>query len=152
MPLDVDGITSGLESFVRQLAVVKSVNGGDIRHMVGPGLHAAIYYVRHQPVAAASGLAAVTVRLEENIRLYGNVQVEPSDSLDPSMIKAVDAICNALATKFTLQGVVRNVDLLGAHGKGLEGQSGYLPVQDGLCRIVDITVPLICNDVWSMEA
>lgn len=149
--LKVDEITATMESFVRQLAVVESVNGGDLRHMVGPGLHAGIWFVRMTPIGAASGLGSVSVRLEYNTRLYGKTESEPSDFLDPEMTKAVDAICNAFAGQFTLDGLVRNVDIFGAHGQPMLSQSGYLPVQEGMCRIVDISVPLVCNDVWILE-
>jgi hypothetical protein len=151
--LQVEEITARGESFIRELGVVETVNGGDIRHMAGRGLHAAWFFTALDPVPAASGLASVTVRLAYTIRLYGNVQTEPSDALDPAMLKAVDTICNAFVRQFTLGGLVRNVDVKGAHGEPMRARSGYVPLQgEQECRVVDIVMPLICNDVWIEEA
>lgn len=149
--LQVEEITAKCVSFVQQLAEVESVNDGDIRHMASGGLRAALFFSDMLPIPVVSGMGAVSVRLEYKIRLYGRLQSEPSDAVDPEMTRAVDAICNAFASQFTLEGVVRNVDVLGANGEAMRARSGYLDIEAQTCRVVDITIPLICNDVWILE-
>jgi hypothetical protein len=47
---------------------------------------------------------------------------------------------------------VRNVDLLGAYGAGLSALAGYLNVDNKMFRVVDLTLPLIVNNVWEQVA
>jgi hypothetical protein len=148
--LQVEEITARLVSFVAEQGVVEDVNGGDIRHMLSGGLRAGIF-VTDMTTIQSSGLAVVSVRLEQTIRLYERMQVEPSDVLDVDTLRAVDAICNAIVNDFTIDGIVRQVDVLGAHGQPLRARPGFLPVQEQECRIVDVIVPLICDDVWILE-
>jgi hypothetical protein len=55
------------------------------------------------------------------------------------------AITDAIVTPL----LVRNVDIFGegAHGE-LSAQSGYINQDGRLLRIIDITLPLVINDVW----
>lgn len=150
--LRVKEITAQAESYVKALGVVESVNGGELRHMIGRGLRAALWFERIEPVPEVSGLEFVTVRLEMKIRIFGNVQEEPSDQVEPEMLEAVDAVMNAFATGYTLEGEVRDVDLYGAHGQRFSAQAGYLDLQEGTCRVETITVPFMVNDVWQLVA
>jgi hypothetical protein len=145
--LQVEEITARCVSFVAGLGVVEDVNGGDIRHMIGGGLKAGIF-VSDLTTIRSSGLDAVSVRLEQTIRLYERLQVEPSDVLDVETLRAVDAICNAFVENFEIDGIVRQVDVLGEHGQPLRARPGFLTVQEQDCRIADVMVPLICDDVW----
>lgn len=148
--LQVEEITARCVSFVAGLGVVEDVNGGDIRHMIGGGLKAGIF-VSDLTTIQSSGLDSVSVRLEQTIRLYERLQVEPSDVLDVETLKAVDAILNAFVENFEIDGIVRQVDVLGAHGQPLRARPGFLTVQEQECRIADVIVPLICDDVWIYE-
>jgi len=49
---------------------------------------------------------------------------------------------------FTLGGLVRQVDIRGAHGAGLSARAGYLEQDSAVFRVFTISVPLIVNDLW----
>lgn len=101
---------------------------------------------------ADSGLAATSVRLVLMVRLYTSMIQDPPDAIDPLVVRAVDRLMDAYSGDFTLGGLVRCVDLLGMRGVPLSAQAGYLPIDNSLYRVMDVTLPLILNDVWTQEA
>jgi hypothetical protein len=100
------------------------------------------------PVPAGSGLAATTARVEFRVRLYTPMLQEPQDEIDPDTMAALDTLMAAYSGDFTLGGLVKAVDLLGQAGAPLGAQAGYIPQDGKLLRVVDVTLPLIVNDVW----
>lgn len=82
------------------------------------------------------------------IRIYMSLVQQPSDQVDPRVVDATDALLSAFSGNFSLGSLVRNVDLLGSTGQGLSGQAGYINIGGTLLRVMDITLPLIINDVW----
>ncbi len=50
-----------------------------------------------------------------------------------------------------LDATVRMIDLLGAHGDGLEAIAGYTKIQDQVYRVMELTIPLIVNDIWTQS-
>jgi hypothetical protein len=44
---------------------------------------------------------------------------------------------------------IRQIDLLGASGQSLSSQSGYVEIDKKMYRVVDITIPVIINDMFS---
>lgn len=119
---------------------------------LGPQLTAAMWVQDIAPVPGASGLAATSGRLELTLRIYTSMLAEPQDSIDPNVLGAVDVMLTAYSGDFELGGNVRNVDLLGAHGKALSAKAGYLNQGGKLFRVMDICLPLILNDLWLQEA
>jgi hypothetical protein len=90
--------------------------------------------------------------VEFTLRMFSNMLQEPQDAIDPEMLRSVDVLMGAYSSDFDLGGTVRNVDLLGAHGVGLSAVAGYLSVDNKMFRVVDVTLPLIVNDVWEQVA
>ena len=114
----------------------------------GQGLTIGVWPDQIRPVRS-SGLSSVSVLVVLRIRLYGSLTAQPVDELDVEMINAVDALLASYVGNFTLGlSGVRNVDIFGAEGVYLRTQSGYLEMPDGTCRVVDIDLPLILNNVW----
>jgi regulator of RNase E activity RraA len=64
-------------------------------------------------------------------------------------MECVDTLMEAYTGDFTLDGLVREVDLLGQHGVPLSCLAGYLTIDKKMMRVVDINVPLIVSDAWS---
>jgi len=81
--------------------------------------------------------------------VYLNMLQEPQDAIDTNIMTAVDALMAAYSSDFDLGGLVRNVDLLGAHGDPLAADAGYLEQDKRLYRVVVISLPLICNDLYT---
>lgn len=149
MALETLAILEALESHAVASGHFERVNRHEPKNAPGNQLTAAIWVQRIAPAALASGLAATAALLVVNVRVYSNMLAEPQDAIDPNVMGAVDALMTAYSGDFTLDGLVRNVDLLGAHGEGLSAQAGYLEQDKKMFRIVTLTVPLVVNDVWS---
>jgi hypothetical protein len=135
-----------------RLGLFERVNTSEPKNSPGNGLTAAVWLQMVSPVAAASGLAATSARVEFMLRIYSNMLQEPQDAIDPEILSAVDVLMGAYSGDFDLGGTVRNVDLLGAHGVGLSAVAGYLAVDNKMFRVVDLTLPLIVNNVWEQVA
>lgn len=130
-----------------RLGLFEKVNQHEPKAAPGKGLSAAVWVQRLQPVRS-SGLASTSVRVELRERLYTSMIQDPQDGIDPNLLDATDALMAAYSADFTLGSLVRSVDLLGAHGDPLSAQAGYLNQDGQLLRVMDITLPLLVNDLW----
>jgi hypothetical protein len=148
MSLETLAIVEAIVSHAAASGHLDRVQGHEPKNAPGHGLSAAVWVQRLAPLALASGLAATSALLVVNVRLYSNMIQEPQDAIDPNLVAAVDALMGAYSGDFTLDGLVRNVDLLGAHGEGLSAQAGYLEQDKKMFRVVTLTVPLVISDVW----
>ncbi len=149
MTLGATAILAAVESHALALGHFDRVNKHEPKAAPGNGVSAAIWVQNLRPVAAASGLAATSARLELSVRVYLNMLQEPQDAIDTNIMTAVDALMAAYSSDFDLGGLVRNVDLLGAHGDPLQADAGYLEQDRKLYRVVVITLPLIVSDLWA---
>ena len=152
MGLDATGIFNALISHAEATGLFESVNGCEPKSSPGKGITAAVWVARIEPARAASGLAATSVVVACTVRIFSDMLQEPQDGIDPAVLEATDALMNAYSGDFTLGGLIRSVDLLGQTRNPLFAQSGYINVNGRMFRIMDITVPMIVNDVWEQEA
>jgi hypothetical protein len=150
--LAVETILDGIVSPMLASGLFARVNAHEPKSAPGGGLTAAVWLDSTAPALGGSGLAATSVRLVFKVRLYTSMLAEPQDAIDPDMLRALDALMGAFSGDFDLGGTVRQVDLLGAYGVPLSSQAGYLNQDGKLMRILDITLPLIVNDVWTQSA
>ncbi|MDQ7910258.1 hypothetical protein RB614_37770 [Phytohabitans sp. ZYX-F-186] len=120
----------------------------------GMGLSASIW-VQHIGPAVGSGLKSTSGLVVMNLRVMSDMVQEPQDDIDPLVMAAVDDLMAAYSANFTLDGLVRCVDLLGMSGTALRADAGYLQIggtQGGMYRVMVITIPLIINDAWEQSA
>lgn len=146
--MDVNGVFAGLESHALRLGVFERVNTHEPKnrpHLAG--LTCALWLQRFSP--ARSGLESTSLRLAFTHRIYTNMLAEPQDAIDPRVLKAIDVLGASWLADLTLGGLVRTIDVRGMDGTGLEGTAGYLHQDGSLLRVVDITLPVIVNDVWA---
>jgi hypothetical protein len=54
-----------------------------------------------------------------------------------------------LSGSITLGGTVRMIDLLGIDGTPLSAMAGYLQIDRKVYRVMDLTIPVIVNDMWT---
>jgi hypothetical protein len=148
MTLAINDIVSAVTSHAMASGLFEQVNGHEPKNPPGNGLSAAVWVERIRPARTSSGLSSTSGYLQLSIRLYSNLLSQPEDWIDPALTAAVDALMSAYSGDFTLGGLVRSVDLLGAEGESLEAASGYLAVSEGEFRVFTITLPLIINDLW----
>lgn len=149
--INTKDVTDRLVSHVMSTKRFNRVNTSENRE-VTKGLTAEVWFQRLSPIGEQSGLATVTVRLEYTVRIRSALPRGNSDQIDPQVLAAVDDLMNRYCNNFTLKGVVKEVDIFGANGEGLESNSGYIKIDDVDYRVVDITLPLIINDVWEEVA
>ncbi len=147
-PLDTTGIIDAVVAHAAGTGLFEHVNRAEPLAAPQNELTAAVWAQSIEPAPAGSGLATTSIRVVLSVRVYTRMIREPRDAIDPAVVDAVDALMAAYSGDFTLGGQVRQVDLLGAHGQPMRADAGYL-TQDGTpFRVVTITLPLICNDVW----
>ena len=148
MTLDVDGITSSVQSHAQTLGLFEQVTLHEPKAKPQAGMTCAIWPQDIGPATGSSGLVSTSVLMVMNVRLYTPMLQEPYDAIDPDMLKAVSALLGAYSGAFTLEGQIREVDLLGEFGTPLSAQAGYVNQDGRLFRIMTIRLPLVVNDVW----
>lgn len=151
MTLNITGILDAVVSHAMASGYFEQVNGHEPQNAPSLGLTAAVWVDSVQPVRA-SGLDSTTVRLTLNVRIYTSAQSDPPDAIDPALMAAVDGLCAAYVGDFTLGGLARNVDVLGAHGQPLLVRAGYVQQSGAIYRVMTITLPVIVNDLWEQVA
>lgn len=147
--LDITGILTALESHAAATGRFERVNRHEPKSSPGTGVTASIWAQQIRPYPPGSGLAATTGVVVFTMRLYTSMTAEPADMIDPEILAAVDVLMGAYSDDFTLGGRVRNVDLLGAAGTPLGAQAGYINIDRTLYRVMDLTIPVIVNDLWT---
>ena len=147
MSLDTAGILSALQSHAQTLGVFDRVNGHESANAPGNGLTCDFFWVGAVPFSGGSGLASTTVVVTFMARIYLST-TQLSDDIDPQVLHATDELCRAYSADFELGGEVRNMDLLGQSGAQLGAQAGWLQVDATKYRTVDVTIPLVVNDLW----
>jgi hypothetical protein len=112
-------------------------------------LYAAVWVQSIGPQVGASGLASTSARFTVNVRVYTSMLAEPQDMIDPDLTEAVDKLLAAYSGDFTLDGLIRNIDLQGMGGQPLGAEAGYVEIEKKLFRVMTINVPMIINDAWN---
>lgn len=153
MALDISTIITAVTDHALASGQFESVNGYEPKDSPpGGGLTAAVWVQTIGPARGTSGLGSTSARVALLVRLYTLMVQEPADAIDPALVTALDVLMTAYSGDFDLGGLVRHVDLLGAFGDPLGAQAGYLMQGGTEYRVMDITLPLICNDLWDQEA
>jgi hypothetical protein len=146
--MDVAGLFAGVESHAKATGLFGSTSRHEPKRTPGKGLTLALWVQEITPIAAASGLAATSGRVEFRVRIYQPMLREPVDAIDPDVLAAVDKMMTLYSGDFTLGDRIRNVDLLGQHGAPLQARAGYLEIGGTPLRVMDVWLPLIINDLW----
>lgn len=149
MALDIPGIIAALESPARSIGAIEDVSTVEPKSAPGDGIYAAIWLQDITPIPGDSGLASVSVNLIFIARVMKRMLSLPYGQIDPDLLAAANSLMNAYAGGFTLGGEVQSIDLLGRYGTKMAGKAGYLTLDKSMFRVIDISLPLVINDVWS---
>lgn len=138
-----------LESHARKLGVFARVNLHEPENAPGHRLSCSIILGGIAAEPAASGLGAVSGRITFTVHLWSSMMTRPLDGVDPEVLGAVGVLLNEYSGAFSLGGAggTRNIDLM-----GLRAQAAYLLQEGKEFRTVQITVPIVVNDLWSESA
>jgi len=116
----------------------------------GVGLTFACWLTDIRPIPLRSGLPVTSARVLITARIYSPMLAAPQERIDIELAKAASYLMAQLTGHFQVDGAW--IDLLGAHGAGLAGQTGYVELDRAMFRMIDITVPFVCDDVFDQEA
>ena len=147
---DFTALQTAVTDHARGCGLFEAVNGHEPKSAPAQtGLTCAVWVQAIGPAQGASGLATTTGRVELTVRLYSSMLADPPDAIDPALLTAASTLLAAYSGDFTLGGQVKHVDLLGSNGIPLSARAGYLNQDNRLFRVVDITLPMIINDLWA---
>ncbi len=147
MALNITGLLDAVVSHAAASGHFERVNQHEPENAPGSGLTCAVWSNRITALRS-SGLDSVTALVVFNVRIFSHM-TDPPDAIDPTVIAAVDSLCGAYSGDFTLGGLLRQVDLLGANGQALDVRAGYLQQDGTRYRVMDIALPCIVNDLWT---
>lgn len=143
-PPDAVALFGEMTSVAQTLGVFDRVNSHEPENTPGRGISCTITLAEIAADPDKSGMASVSGTVTFTARLWSSMMQRSLDAIDPNLLGAVSALLGAYAGGFTLNGTVRNVDLL-----KLRATPGYVPFEGKEMRVVEITVPVIINDLWS---
>lgn len=140
-----------LVSHAKQRGTLDSVNTEEPKVKPGNGVECAIWVDGLGPARSGSGLSSTTVRIDYRVRLYAPLLQFPSQRVDVNLLRAAADLMLAYSGDFSLGGVARAIDLLGAFGDPLSMRAGYIEQDGAKYRVMTITVPVVVNDVWDQS-
>jgi len=144
--LDIDTLMGKLVSHAQATGHFDSVNTHEPDNAPGNGVSCSVVLDRINFVQG--GLDYTSARVAFAMALYYPANNLPRDDSEAYLIKALDAVMGRLNGDFTLGDTVRMIDIGGAHGEELSTIAGYVKIDEQLYRVMEITLPLIVNDVW----
>jgi hypothetical protein len=148
MALDIVTILDAVESHALASGYFTAVNGHEPQSPPTSGITCAVWVEQIGPARGGSGLASTSSRLALYVRLYTSLDQQEPDAIDRDLMLALDWLMAAYSGDFTLGGIVRQVDLLGAYGDPLSARAGYLAESGAEYRVMTIVLPLVVNDLW----
>jgi hypothetical protein len=147
----VTALFSQVQSHAMRLGLFETVNTHEYKSAPHNGLWCAIWVQNIRPVRS-SGLAATSGVVELRARIGKSFIAKPEDSIDPDILAAASTLIGEYSGAFTLGGAARDVDLLGAEGTALSAQAGYIDIDNRKYRVMEVTVPIVINDLWAQVA
>lgn len=143
---DAKDLFSQVRSYAKKLGIAAAVIGHDPENAPPAGVSYSIMLGPVKPVTS-SGLAAVSGEVTLMVHVWNFAQRRPLDDVDPEVLWATCALMGAFAGGFTLNGTVREVDLF-----AMTAQPGYVNFEGKEFRTMQISVPLIVNDMFAEVA
>jgi hypothetical protein len=139
---DAEALFSAIRSMAKKLAVFPAVIGHDPENAPPAGLSCSIMLGTVKPVTS-SGLASVSGEVTLMVHVWNFASKRPLDDVDPAVLAATCSLMGAFAGGFTLGGTVREVDLF-----GMDAQPGYVNFEGKEFRTMQISVPIVINDLF----
>lgn len=149
---DFNAILQAVQDHASASGLFETVNMHEPKNAPGNGLNLACWIDYIGPAANQSGLNKTTGLLVVTARSYSSMYQTPYDDIDPNLLAAVSTLMTAYSGDFQLGAKVKNIDLQGMSGRKLEAQAGYVSIDNKLMRVMDITIPMIINDIWDQVA
>jgi hypothetical protein len=149
LSINAADLVSKVSSHLKRLGVFGVVTTHEPKAAPKKGVTASVWVNSIGPAVNSSGLSTTSARIELSIRLHSPMLSEPQDAIDVNLLKITDVVINSFTNDFTLGGGVESVDLLGRSGAPLSAETGYFQIDsNSIYRVMDITVPILINNVW----
>lgn len=145
--LDINAILDAMVSHAMSTGYFQQVNEHESKQSAFEGLTCEIWIETVSPVKS-SGLDTTSLRIQFQVRIYSGTMQEPYDDVDSGLVTALDALMRAYVGDFTLGGLIRHVDVFGAHGSHLMARTGFVNHDGKEFRVFSVNVPLIVDDLW----
>lgn len=152
LAVKVDSILDQLVSHALTLGLFEVVNTSEPKSAPGWGLSYFLWLDTLDPVPERSGLASTSVAMVWMGRIMGSAFAEPIDQVDPNMARAGATLIGEYHGNYSLGGKVAAVDLLGMSTHRLNGQAGFININNRFFRVMTITIPMLVDDVWPQSA
>lgn len=138
---------TSVQSLAQELGLLQKIDTHEPENAPGTRLYGSITLGPMRPVAAASGLAAVSIEVTLILRVWSWAMQRPLDDVDPEVLATMAALMSALAGAFTLSETVRNVDLF-----SLVATPVWAEFEGKQFRVMELPAPIIINDVFAEVA
>ena len=148
----INAVYAAAVSYAQKLGVFETVYAYEPKAAPASLPACAVWTQALTPVAALSGLSATSGRLELRARIYISFLGKPEDRIDPELVRLTSTLLGAYTGGFTFAGTVYAIDLLGAHGESLSAQTGYIHHDSHLFRVMECTIPIIIDSLWTQGA
>jgi|SRR5579871_4720694 len=145
------GLFAEVRSRAEALSVFSSVNGHEPRNAPGSALTFAFWGEEIKAVTS-SGLASTTCVIMLGGRIYHSALGKPEEDTDPAVMSAACSVMAACSAGFTLDGEVRDVDLLGQFGTPLSAHLAWLTQEGKQFRTAEMSIPLVVDDMFPQAA
>lgn len=145
-----------ITDYVAQTALFDSVQAFELDGNIGQFVAAVFPHPRAvEPIPELSGQDVTSIRVCFIIRIYVAVATQLPDVIDPKALNATALIMRKFNGGFTFGETIFSVDVLGGWGISLDAHASYMkvgsPEASALYRTIDITVPLLLEDVWTQQ-
>jgi hypothetical protein len=136
---------SALTSALKQLAIFQKVDVGEPVSPPGNRLYCSLMLGPVRP--ASSGMNVTSGDVTFLIRIWSQAQQRPLEKIDPELLAATAKVMGALSGQFTLAGTVRNIALM-----TMSAVPGWVELENEPYRVMEITVPIVINDMFAQVA
>jgi hypothetical protein len=133
------------------LGLFDTVNSHEPKSAPQNGTWCSIWVQNIRPVRS-SGLNSTSGVVELRARVGASFMQKPEDSIDPNILSAASTLISTYSGGFTLGGTVREIDLLGETGTPLSAVAGYISIDNKMFRVMEVTIPVLVNDMWTQVA
>lgn len=150
----VVALQAAMVSAAKQLGDFARVYAHEPRSAPGLGLTLALWLGPIKPVTS-SGMNSVSGTVTWNGRIYKSMlgaNATEDDAIDTALLSALADLFGAYAGGFTLGGTVRAIDLLGQAGTPFSAAPAYIEQDGKFFRVMDLTIPVLINDLWTEAA
>jgi len=147
--LNIRAILARLTTYAETLGIFDAVFiGNSPTTLPASGLACAISVTSLTPSVAFSGLSSTSCVLTCNVRIYKNKMTAPIDLVDVAVWDAAEKMYGQLHTSVGLSGDAVVTDIFQIERIEMTAISGFVPGDSGFYQVVDLTVPIIFEDVW----